>query len=104
MDLRYSTKALIEMEAIAEIIQENSPRAALRFLDAVEATGEDLLAFPELGAVFETDEPDLKDLRICLVSGFEKYLMFYRIRADAIRIERVVYGARDIPKALKDNP
>lgn len=36
----------IAMEAVAEIIQKSSPRAALRFLEAVEKTGGDILAFP----------------------------------------------------------
>ena len=103
MELKFSTRALIEMDSIAEVIQQSSPRSALRFLEAVEKTGENLLTFPEFGARFETDEPTLKDLRVCLVSGFEKYLVFYRIRSAAIRIERVVHGSRDLPTTLKED-
>jgi toxin ParE1/3/4 len=103
MELKFSTRALIDTESVAEVIQQNSPRSALRFLEAVEKTGENLMTFPEFGARFETDEPTLKDMRVCLVSGFEKYVVFYRVRTDAVRIERVVHGSRDLPTTLKDD-
>ena len=38
------------MDNVAERIQEDSPRSALRFLEAVEETAEQLATFPELGA------------------------------------------------------
>jgi plasmid stabilization system protein ParE len=92
---------MIEMDGIAEHIQPSSPRPALRFLQAVEKTGERLLRYPEFGAPFETDDAEMEGLRLCLVSGFEKYLLFYRIRLDEIHIERAVNGARDLPETLK---
>ena len=104
MQLIYSTRALIEMDGIAEHIQQSSPRSALRFLEAVEKTSTFLLTFPEFGALFETDEPEMIGLHLCLVSGFEKYLLFYRIRYDEIHIERVINGVRDLPEALKERP
>jgi toxin ParE1/3/4 len=100
----YSTRALLDMDSIAEHIQQNSPRSALRFLEAVEATAERLLTFPEFGALFETSEPALLELRVCLVTGFKKYLLFYRIRSDGIHVERVVHGARDLANILKEGP
>lgn len=102
MELRFSTKALLEMDAIAAVMQQDSSRAALRFLEAVEKTGENLLTFPEFGARLETDDPELQELRLCLVQEFAKYLVFYRIRPNVIRIERVVHGARDLPSVLKE--
>ena len=98
----YSTRALIELDGIADHIQQSSPRAALRFLEAVEKTCENLLTFPEFGALFDTEESEMIGLRVCLVSGFEKYLLFYRIRSDEIHVERIVYGARDLPNILRE--
>ena len=33
---------------------------------------------------------------------FERYLIFYRVYADNIRIERILHGARDIPDLFDD--
>ena len=102
MEPIYSLRALMEMDGIANYIQQDSPRAALRFLDAIEKTCELLLTFPEMGALVETDEPDLEGFRHFLVSGYDKYVIVYRIRAGKIRIERVVHGSRDYPNLLKE--
>jgi plasmid stabilization system protein ParE len=64
MRLDYSTRALVESDEIADYIQQSSPRAALRILESVEATSENLLTFPEFGAPFETDVLKLSDLRV----------------------------------------
>lgn len=104
MNLRYATPALVDLDTIAENIQSNSSRSAMRFLEAAKNTAERLLMFPEFGAVFETDEPELQDLRVCLVEGFEKYLLFYRIRGDDVVVTRILHGYRDLTKALKESP
>lgn len=102
MRLRHSIKALIDMDSIAERIQQDSSRSAMRFLEAAEKTAENLLRFPEFGAIWESDDSDLQDLRLCLVSGFRNYLLFYRIKDDEIIIVRVVHGHRNLPEALKE--
>ena len=102
MDLIYSPRALREMEEIAECIQQDSPRSALRFLDAIEKTCEQLQTFPEMGARLETDEPALQGFRYFLVSGFAKYVIFYSIPSGTLRVERVVHGSRDLPNFLKE--
>jgi toxin ParE1/3/4 len=102
MSLRYTTRALVDMDAIAASIQASSSRAALRFLECAESTAERLLTFPEFGAIFESDDPELQDLRACLVTGFEKYLVFYRITGDDVVIVRILHGHRDLEKALKE--
>ena len=102
MNLRYSIKALWDMDFIAETIQQNSSRSALRFLDAAERTAENLLTFPEFGAVFESDNPRLQDLRVCLVADFQKYLLFYRIDGEEIIIVRIIHGHRNLSAALEE--
>ena len=103
MILRYATKAMVDMDAIAENIQLNSSRSALRFLEAAERTAERLLTFPEFGAVFESDDPELQGLRACLVTDFEKYLLFYRIEGEEVIIRRILHGHRNLPGALKES-
>jgi addiction module RelE/StbE family toxin len=102
MKLHYSTKALLDMDAIAERIQKDSSRSALRFLEEAEKTAMNLVDFPEFGALWESDDPELKDLRVCLISGFEKYLLFYGIKGDKIVVTRIIHGHRNLPEALKE--
>ena len=102
MNLSYSTAALIDMDRTAQCIQSGSRQAALRFLESVEKTAERLASFPEFGAVFESPDPELQDLRACLVIDFNKYLMFYRIKGESIIVTRIIHGHRNIPEVLKD--
>ena len=103
MKLIYSTNAMREMDEIADYIQQSSPRAALRFLVAVERTAERLLTFPGFGAKYESDDPRMSEIRVCLVSEFERYLPFYRLRSGDVFVERVVLGSRDLPNLLKED-
>lgn len=74
---------------------EESPQAAERFLDAVEATLGRIAARPGLGAPLNLDDPRLADLRVCSVSRFKSYLIFYRATDDEMDVVRVLHGARD---------
>src|SRR5262245_15895724 len=102
MNLRFSTKAFLDVDSIAERIQQDSPRSALRFIEAAEATAENLLLFPEFGAAWESDDPELQGLRLCLVRDFPKYLLFYRLKGDEIIIVRIIHSHRNLPDALKE--
>jgi len=42
----------------------------------------------------------LRDVRIWLVKGFEKYLVFYRPTDDVVEILQVLHAARDIDSIL----
>ncbi len=54
-----------------------------------------LMTQPQIGS----HHPEVgKDIRL-LVHG--KYLIFYRVRSDYVRIERILHGARYLPEAFK---
>lgn len=55
-----------------------SEELAFRFLDAAEASFEQLAAMPEMGATREYNEETLRGLRMWLISGFPNHLIFYR--------------------------
>jgi plasmid stabilization system protein ParE len=40
-------------------------------------------------------------LRVWLVKGFEAFLIFYAVRADTVRVIRILHGKRDIYRILK---
>jgi plasmid stabilization system protein ParE len=53
------------------------PMLAFRFVDAVEASVEQLLRMPHMGAPRELRNPALKGLRVWPVKEFEEFLIFY---------------------------
>ncbi len=49
MKYRFSSDALAQLEEAVEFIRKDDPRAALRFVDRVEAAAERMLRFPRSG-------------------------------------------------------
>ena len=80
-----------------EYIAKVNLEAAIRFYEAAFRSFDVLLTNPNIGPSRDFEDPVLKDIRIWLVKGFEKYLIFYLPLPDGIDIILVVHGARDIP-------
>lgn len=87
-----------DLPGIHAHIARDNPTAADRVLDAVEQTFAHIAAQPESGVLYATRSPQIKNARMLPVSGFNSYLIFYRIEADAVRILYVVHGARLLPR------
>ncbi len=57
---------------------------------------------PGIGASYSHEHPALADVRCSPITGFRKYVVFYRPVADGIEIIRVLHGARDIHGILTE--
>lgn len=77
-------------------LEERSPQASERFLDAVEATIARVADRPGLGAPALYARPELAGLRCVPVDGFKRHLVFYFPREGGIEVVRVLHGARDL--------
>ena len=76
-----------------------------RFIDAFDASVAMLAQFPQMGVVRNFSNPALANLRMWFVQGFQKYLIFYMVREDAIEVFRLLHSSRDLETALgEDNP
>jgi toxin ParE1/3/4 len=95
-------RALRDLEGRSEYIRQHNPNAALRFLDAAEATFRLLAAQPGTGARYDTDHPALAELRFFPITRFKNDLVFYLLSADGIEILRVLHGAQDIHHILAE--
>lgn len=95
-------RALRDLEHRSEYIRQQNPRAALRFLDAAEATFRQLAAFPGMGARYDPDHPILAEIRYVPISRFKKDLVFYRPLTDGMEVLRVLHGSQDIPHILAE--
>ena len=86
-----SPAARTDLMDIADYTSEASPQTALESVDKLEArclkigtSPESYRLRPELGV----------DLRSVV---FSAYLIFYRVHEDAVRIERILHGSRNLP-------
>jgi toxin ParE1/3/4 len=73
-----------------------------RFFARSEAAFDRLADMPGIGTRYEHNHPALADVRYSPITGFRKYLVFYRSVADGIEIVRVLHGARDIHSILTE--
>lgn len=93
-DLQYRWYLEVANEEVAE-----------RFLNAVLATLELLERQPEIGRCRKFRDPALRDIRsFRVVPPYGTHVIFYRSSAAGISAERVMHGARDLPRRLKQQP
>jgi len=92
----WSGPAEVDRGELVDFLAQRSVRAALRFVDAIEAACNRLADFPLAGSVYESDNPRLDGLRVWAVPGFLTYLLFYRVAGQRVEIIRFVHGARDL--------
>jgi len=92
MRLEFSRFVETDLEAIADFIAEDSPERAIRFIreiwHAILKIGEQPYLYqlrPEIG----------EEARLAVVG---RYVVLFRVVGDVVRIERVVYGGRDLPQ------
>lgn len=83
--------------------REAGADVANRFLVAVYATIRSLQAMPGRGSPRLSERAELASLRVLHVRGFESYALFYRCGSEAITIDRILHGARDIGRILRDD-
>ena len=79
-----------------EYIAKNNLDAAIRFYEAAFSAFDVLRTNPNIGPAREFENLQLTGIRLWLVKGFEKYLIFYRATDEAVEILRVLHLARDI--------
>lgn len=77
-------------------LAENASMAtANRFLNNAKASFKQLVKHPAIGAPLSLHHPALAGTRKWRVKGFDKYLIFYLVEPDRIRIVRVLHSSSD---------
>ncbi|WP_052556676.1 type II toxin-antitoxin system RelE/ParE family toxin [Enhygromyxa salina] len=100
---RLTPAARDDMNAIVDYLRERNPVAAIRFVEAAQATFEHICqassAYPRLG----WGGPRLAFLRWRPLTGaFNRYLVFYHEGDDYFDVVRVLHSARNIERILRD--
>jgi toxin ParE1/3/4 len=86
--VRYNRRAVRDLEAIADYIRAQSPTAAERVRERIEKLIHGLADFPHQGS--RTDEAGIRRL----VATPFPYLIFYRIKDEAVIILHIRHGRR----------
>jgi toxin ParE1/3/4 len=100
MSPRWEESAFVfgDLQTAAQFIHRDNPTAAYAFLEAAYDTFEFLARNPGVGRQrLDLGYPEIHSWRI---SGFRRYLIFYRTFPDRIQIWRVLHGARDLHQTL----
>jgi plasmid stabilization system protein ParE len=108
MSLRVEFAAWWDVDVnlcIAGYAERAGIELAERFIHATETTVQLLMENPHLGRrPFPTD-PDVGQFHSWLVQRpFQKHIVFYRFTDDVLMLERLIHGARDLPRRLRDSP
>jgi len=78
---------------------------ATRYVDAVQATLQQLSKAPAIGRLRFQDWPELAQIRSWLVpKPYHRHLIFYRCEERTLFAERVIHGARFLPRRLLQSP
>ena len=82
-----------------------SPEIADRFVAAVQATLDSLRRTPGLGRPRFSNWPELAGLHSFRIQRpFQRHLVFYRFDDTDLLAERLIHGARDLPRRLRQKP
>ena len=96
MRLCLSPYVPADLEEIADYIAQNSPRHAARILRLLRARMKEIAQQPQIYCL----RPELgAEARMATVGN---YVILFRIRQNAVRIERVVHGSRDLLPMLEE--
>lgn len=96
MKVLFSPRSEEDLEEIADFIARDSPRRAIRFIAEIRATCEKLADAPFGYELQPQLDPDIRRT----VHG--RYLIFYSVDAERVRVERILHGARDLTEDLFD--
>jgi toxin ParE1/3/4 len=91
MEVRWSARALADLEAIQDYLLERSPAAALRMVTVLRAAGEKLSTMAQRGRPGRW--PGTREL----IVPNTPYLIPYRVRGEVVEILRVFHSARQWP-------
>jgi addiction module RelE/StbE family toxin len=87
--IRWSIRALDDLESISDYIEKDSPEKANKFVKAIFEKIEQLKQFPYIGRKFPNKEGD--KLREII---FKNYRIVYEIKAEIIEILVIMHGSR----------
>lgn len=90
MQVTFAPIAIRDVEEIGDYINAENPGAARRLIAELRQRCADLADVPQGGRARSELSPGLRSV------AFRRYVIFYSLGPEMIRIERVLHGARDL--------
>ena len=97
MRLRFSQFVPADLEEIADFIAKDSPREALRVLRLLRTHMKEIAKQPLIYRL----RPEIGATARLATVG--RYVILFRMHRDAVRIERVIHGSRDLWGVLDED-
>lgn len=97
MEVVFAPAAAQDIEEIGDYIYAENPAAAIRFIAGLSDRCSRIADAPNAGAPRFLVWPGLRSVI------FRRYVIFYTVHDDTVRIERVLHGARDLEAILGDH-
>ena len=88
MNCFFSSHAESDLEEIADYIAQDNPRRALSFIGEIRERCQNIIIFPEAAPFREEFGTGIR------VIPFGRYLIFYTVYPDTVRIERILSASR----------
>lgn len=92
------------VEHYVYLAENASESVAERFLGSAEASFQELLRQPLIGAPLPLTHPMLAGMRKWRIRDFDRFLIFYLPRVDGVSIIRVLHSAQDWWATLSETP
>ena len=90
---------------IARYAEQGGPKVAQQFTSAVEATVRRVTDNPGCGRRPYPKDPDLAQLHCVFIKRpFQKHLLYFRFDDETLTLERLLHGAQDRPRSLREPP
>jgi len=89
-------RAECDLADILDYLDQHSPPAAERFATAVDQRCAQLGQLPGIGRPREEIAPGLRSIVI------ERYVLFYRVTTHAVEVLRILHGARDLDRIMRE--
>lgn len=103
-DHQLSYRADEDIQAILEFIAEDDPDSALRVIDAIQHTINQLKRSPETG--FKPDylkRPQDNMVRVKVVTRFRHYLIFYEVIGEQLHVLRILHSSRNLISVFEND-
>lgn len=95
MRLEFSRWVESDLDAIADFIAQDNPQRAVTFIREIRQKIYKMSQQPLLYQL----RPEIGEAARLATVG--RYVILFRILDDVVRIERVLYGGRDLPSLLQ---
>jgi toxin ParE1/3/4 len=92
----FSRKAEDDLEAIADYIAQDNSVRALSFVQELRKQCVAIGQFPNSYTRFVELGENAR------IMPYKNYVVLYRVLDDAVSIERIIYGARDVVNLIRD--